>query len=275
MERQFHQQLIAEDDRAKRRRLYSDFYGRLAEFMEQHQPGKKNWGSFSPELMKLFAPFVNRKTVLDFGCGYGAATFELAKCADRVIAVDVSQPMLEDMQVHLAEKGALNIEPVLLTDESERALAKWFGKVEVLYSNDVVEHLHPEDMREHLDLAWRLLRPGGLYICITPNRTTGPHDVSAHFLPYHAKAEGAHIREFSYGDLCAEFRRAGFGRFRTPVTAIGYNRLRSDTAYRRLLVPPRFKRHLESLWFGRAKKHRPRLLNLFCLNKVVLFAWKP
>jgi SAM-dependent methyltransferase len=275
MERGFHERLLAEHDRVRRRQLYSDFYSRLADFMEEHEPGKKNWGSFSPELMQLMAPFVRDKTVLEFGCGYGFATFDLALYARQVIAADEARPMIAQMQARVAEKHLTTIEPVLLEDDPERALSRWLDAVDVLYSNDVVEHLHPDDLSDHLALAFRLLRPGGLYICMTPNRITGPHDVSGHFLPYHSKAQGAHIREYSHRELRDVFRAAGFAKFRTPVTAVGYHRLRSDAAYRRLLVPLQFKIALESLWFGQAKKHRPTLLNLFCLNKVVLFAWKP
>jgi SAM-dependent methyltransferase len=275
MEREFHRRLLAENDRARRKELYSDFYTRIAEFMELHEPGKKNWGSFSPELMQLLAPFVRGKTVLEFGCGYGFATFDLGLYARRVIAVDEAQPMIADLQMRVAEKKIRNIEAILLAEAPDVVLSPWLGNVDVLYSNDVVEHLHSEDMDSHLALAFRLLRPGGLYICITPNRVTGPHDVSGLFLAYHSKAQGAHIREYNYRELCAEFRAVGFRRFRTPVTAVGYNRLRSDAAYRRLLVPPQFKYLLESCWFAHAKQRQLKLLNLFCLNKVVLFAWKP
>lgn len=275
MERAFQRQLMAENDHAKRKRLYAEFYSRWAEFTEQHQPGTRNFGSFSPELMQLMVPFVRGKTVLDFGCGYGYATFDLALYAERVVAVDESKPMIDNLRERVEEKGITKIVPLSLGEDTDHSLHEWAGQLDVVYSNDVVEHLHPDDMREHLSLVTRLLKPRGLYICITPNRITGPHDVSAHFLPYHARAEGAHIREYSHRELRDVFRANGFVRFRSPVTAVGYHRLRSDAAYRRLLVPLQGKLLLEDFWFGRAKKHRARWLNLFCLNKVVLFAWKP
>lgn len=275
MEKSFREQLLAENDRERRKRLYSEFYSQWTSFNEQYQPGIRNFGSFSPELMQLMVPFVRGKTLLDFGCGYGFATFDLAIYSAKVVAADESKPMIENLQERIHEKGITKIEPLFLGDNAEDGLTKYEGSIDVVYSNDVVEHLHPDDMQEHLELVFRLLRPRGLYICITPNRITGPHDVSAQFLPYHATAQGAHIREYSHRELCDVFRNSGFVRFRTPVTAVGYHRLRSDAAYRRLLVPPQFKFSLEAVWFGRSKKHQPKLLNLFCLNKVVLFAWKP
>lgn len=108
----------------------------------------------------------------------------------------------------------------------------------------------------------------------TAGEVTGPHDIWAHFLPYHTKAEGAHIREYSHRELYGEFRAAGFVKFRMPITAMGYHRFRSDFAYRSLLVPPGYKFILESVWFEQSRRLRTKILNLFCINKVVLFAWK-
>jgi predicted SAM-dependent methyltransferase len=44
-----------------------------------------------------------------------------------------------------------------------------------------MEHLHPDDAFEQLKQIYTALTPGGLYICTTPNRLTGPHDVSKYF----------------------------------------------------------------------------------------------
>src|ERR1051326_2425565 len=214
--------------------------------------------------MQLMVPFMRGKTVLDFGCGYGFATFDMAIYAGKVIAADEALPMIESMRERVREKGLSNIEPVYLGD-GEAPLHKYLGAIDVVYSNDVIEHLHPDDAREHLALVHRLLRPGGLYICITPNRVTGPHDISARFLPYHAKAQGAHIREYSHRELCDEFRAERFVKLRTPITAVGYHRFRSDFAYRSLLVPPWHKFILESVWFERARTQRTNIMNLFCI----------
>jgi len=52
------------------------------------------------------------------------------------------------------------------------------GSVDVAWSAQLMEHLHPDDAREQLGNIYRALKPGGVYICITPNRISGPHDIS-------------------------------------------------------------------------------------------------
>jgi hypothetical protein len=52
-----------------------------------------------------------------------------------------------------------------------------------------------------------VLRRGGAYICVTPNRLNGPHDVSQHFDPV---ATGFHLKEYTVGELTRLFRRVGF-----------------------------------------------------------------
>jgi hypothetical protein len=55
------------------------------------------------------------------------------------------------------------------------------------------------------------LKPGGVYICITPSRLTGPHDISYAF---DREATGFHLKEYIVGDLAALFRQVGFTKLR-------------------------------------------------------------
>jgi SAM-dependent methyltransferase len=70
-----------------------------------------------------------------------------------------------------------------------------------------MEHLHPEDAAEQLRNIYRVLKPGGRYICITPSKLSGPHDVSKYF---DDEPTGFHLKEYSTGELAAVFRIAGF-----------------------------------------------------------------
>lgn len=81
------------------------------------------------------------------------------------------------------------------------------GSVHVAYSNQLIEHLHPDDASRQLREVYEALTPGGVYICSTPHRFSGPHDISGHFGD---EARGFHLREYTYGDLCSLFRGAGF-----------------------------------------------------------------
>jgi 2-polyprenyl-3-methyl-5-hydroxy-6-metoxy-1,4-benzoquinol methylase len=88
---------------------------------------------------------------------------------------------------------------------------------DVLLSNQVLEHLHPDDLDEHFRSAKALLRPGGTYVLSTPNRLTGPHDVSDIFGCLNPR--GMHLKEYSWTELSRAMRDAGFVRVGAATTA--------------------------------------------------------
>src|SRR6185437_5529779 len=92
------------------------------------------------------------------------------------------------------------------------------ASVDIVYSNQLMEHLHPDDARDQLVEIRRILKPGGKYICITPNCAHGPHDVSKYF---DEVATGFHIREYDCASLKALFVESGFRGFRAVVVVKG------------------------------------------------------
>lgn len=81
------------------------------------------------------------------------------------------------------------------------------GSIDIVYSNQLMEHLHPEDARRQLEEIHRVLKPGGKYICITPSALSGPHDISFYF---DLSPQGFHIREYTNIELTRLFREVGF-----------------------------------------------------------------
>src|SRR5262249_39816477 len=81
--------------------------------------------------------------------------------------------------------------------------------VHVAYSHQLLEHLHPDDAAEQLQEISTPLAPGGVYICTPPHCFSGPHDISKFFDP---EATGFHLKEYTYRELRALFRSAGFTR---------------------------------------------------------------
>jgi len=73
-----------------------------------------------------------------------------------------------------------------------------------------IEHLHPDDVLLHFQLAHRLLRPGGKYIFATPHRFSGPHDISRLFSDV---PQGFHLKEWTYRELAAVVKAARFSRW--------------------------------------------------------------
>lgn len=85
-----------------------------------------------------------------------------------------------------------------------------------------MEHLHRADAFEHLQDIRRVLVAGGAYICITPNRLAGPHDISGYFDPI---ATGLHSR--------IPDRRIG-GAFRSA----GFRHVRAFASYQGIVLAP-------------------------------------
>lgn len=83
------------------------------------------------------------------------------------------------------------------------------GSFDVVISNNVIEHLHPDDLLDHFRGAKAVLKEGGRYIFCTPHKFAGPSDISSVFM-YDAPV-GMHLREYTYKDMKDALKLAGFG----------------------------------------------------------------
>ena len=87
----------------------------------------------------------------------------------------------------------------------------------LVFADQLIEHLHPVDAEAiHRDI-FTALRPGGAFICYSPNRLLGPHDLTRYFDG--EAPEGLHLREYSLRELAELLRRQGFARVRPLVGA--------------------------------------------------------
>jgi SAM-dependent methyltransferase len=154
-------------------------------------------------LMRFLAP---GETFLEIGAGDCAVSLAMAEHAARVYAVAVSR--------EIAHRGGApaNFE-LLITDG--RAIPVARESVDLAYSNQLIEHLHPDDAAEQVTNVFTALRRGGRYICLTPNRLLGPADISQYFED--DVANGFHLREYSERELRDLFLAAGFETVKTLV----------------------------------------------------------
>jgi SAM-dependent methyltransferase len=90
--------------------------------------------------------------------------------------------------------------------------------INVIYSNQLMEHLHPDDAFKQLQNIYQVLNNGGIYICITPNRLTGPHDISEFFDDI---ATGFHLKEYTITELSELFQKVGFSQISNYIGARG------------------------------------------------------
>jgi SAM-dependent methyltransferase len=191
--------------REDRRRLYGQLYDELYRRVPDHpQLTRKDMPEEARDAirrqLRMLRPHLSKDAVyLEVGPGDCGLTFEVAKQVHHAIGVDVSA------EITSVDGRPRNFE-LVLSDGTSIPVAP--ASVDVAYSNQLMEHLHPDDAREQLLNLSRALRPGGVYVCITPNRLTGPHDVSRGF---DSVATGFHMREYTNAELMNLLRECGFG----------------------------------------------------------------
>lgn len=215
IERELSDRLRGAGTREERRRLYGDVYRELFERVEHHplvrQAGDAvaQRAAVAPQV-ELLRHFVGGSTdFCEIGAGDGAVARALAPHVKRSLAFDVTDAYMHGPN----PEGRFEFR---VFDGFDPGLPA--ASIDFVYSRDVVEHLHPEDMLEQTAALARALRPGGMYLCVTPNRLTGPHDVSRAFDPV---PTGFHLREYSSAELAAVMRRAGFSRTRIVLSMGG------------------------------------------------------
>lgn len=139
-------------------------------------------------------------TVLEVGPGDCAFAFELARRVRQVYGVDV------DAVASRNSRAPANFR-LLMSDGVSVPVPP--ASVDLAYSNQLMEHLHPDDAQEQLRNIYAALAPGGVYVCLTPNRLNGPHDISRAFSQ---EPEGFHLKEYTVTELEALFLATGFRR---------------------------------------------------------------
>nr|PZN61589.1 MAG: class I SAM-dependent methyltransferase [Pseudomonadota bacterium] len=204
---------LLQSTRAERASLYTDLYEQLFREVPWHsqlsaRDRTEERELAIRELLDTLRPYLEPDTEFaQIGPRDCVFTARVPRMVRKAWAIDVSPTVMAS-----AAQSAPNLEPVLSDGVSVPVRAT------LVFSNQLMEHLHPDDAMEQLRNIHAALSPGGMYLCITPNRLNGPHDVSRGI---DEVAHGFHLREYSYADLVAAFHRAGFARLRALVRVRG------------------------------------------------------
>lgn len=191
-------------DESDRSRLYTAAYEELFRRIPDHsqltyKASEADRDRRIQAQISLLEPWLDSSTVfLEIGAGDCALSLAVAERVARVYALDVSPSIMQ------ADQVPANFQHVI-SDGTSVPVPR--GTVTVAYSNQLMEHLHPDDALRQLSNIHEALAPGGVYICLTPNRLTGPHDISRYF---DRVATGFHLKEYTCGELVGIFRQAGF-----------------------------------------------------------------
>jgi SAM-dependent methyltransferase len=206
---------LRNSSREERKRLYATLYDELFSRVPYHPCLTKSTSvrqRACARQMAILEPFLSRDTqFLEIGPGDCSLSFEVSKYVKRVVATDVTE-----VWIAKCEFRPQNFDFIISDGTSIDVPA---GSINVAYSRDVMEHLHPDDAEVQLRNIYAALAPGGLYICMTPHRFIGPHDISRFF---DEVPTGFHLKEYTYAELCSMLRAAGFS---IMVAIVGYGRL--------------------------------------------------
>jgi len=149
--------------------------------------------------MGLLRRFLCPETIfLEVGPADCALSLEVAQHVKKVYAIDASAHITRD------DIFPKNFEFIISVGCNIPVPA---NSIDIAYTDQLMEHLHPDDAYDQLQNIYKTIVPGGVYICITPNRLNGPHDISKYF---DNVATGFHLKEYTFTELYGLLREVGF-----------------------------------------------------------------
>jgi SAM-dependent methyltransferase len=193
----------------ERRSLYTSLYDKLFQLVTDHPQlvRKKDVRLVAlhiSEQIKLLKNFLQKNSnFLEIGAGDCSLSLEISKYVEKVYALDVSETITkqkilpQNFELIISDGTSIPVNNEMIT---------------IAYSNQLVEHLHPEDTLKQLKNIYHALAQNGIYICCTPNRLDGPHDISEYF---DRVATGFHLKEYTITELSELFSKVGFSQIIT------------------------------------------------------------
>jgi SAM-dependent methyltransferase len=212
IENSYRKKILSENDYRKRTDLYSQLYSTIFDFLRRKGIDTLTFG-IGTDLIDIHSKLFANKIVLDYGCGYGDSVVLLSKWANFVYGFDASSVCIKSAKERF--KDIKNVDFII---HANPYLSFDNETIDAAYSNDLIEHLHPEDAFIHLKEVHRVLRQGGNYLFWTPGAKDGPHDCTKWFYPpgFGFKANGGHIKEYTFAELIDILKKIGYSRVELP-----------------------------------------------------------
>lgn len=190
--------------------LYGRMYDQIYDMHFSRDPDVLDFGA-TPALVGFLGKLTRAgNSVVEVGCGGGLLAIEMAREGRHVLGLDVSARVLQAARRRAGDAPCLRLELTRGT-----AIPTPDATFDFAYSVEVLEHLHPEDVAAHLQEVHRVLKPGGRYWLLTPNRLDGITSADRFAVDMTATGD-VHLKEWTYSELDAQLRRAGFRSLRSP-----------------------------------------------------------
>src|SRR5579885_3597845 len=156
-------------------------------------PGTPEWETFYHEHEQRYRFFAERFVgldVLDAACGVGYGTALIARSgAKSVVGIDIDSQTVAYAREHFAHPR------VSYAEASAEQLSQLEQSFDLVVSFETIEHLR--EPARFLSEVRRVLRPGGLFICSTPNRDFAGKEAK--------NANPFHLSEMSFAEFSAAF----------------------------------------------------------------------
>ena len=194
-------------NREERKVLYEVMYDELFERVPDHPRLTKR---ANPTLvlkknknkLKMVRRLLNRKMVFaEFAPGDCEFCFFIADRVRQVYAMDISDQTLPT-------RDRPDNFKLIVYDGYSLPVPR--NSMDVLFSDQFIEHLHPEDVAEHYELARSLLVPGGRYVFRYPHLYRGPSDISRFFSD---TPQGFHLNESTFTATVKQLKKAGYTKY--------------------------------------------------------------
>jgi len=186
---------LKQSGREERKVIYETMYDELFQKVPDHprlrqRESKELTVSANRAKWSFIKKFIDKSTVFaEFAPGDCQFAVEVCKHAKFVYGIDISD-----------QKGQITDAPnnFKLIIYNGYDLEWEESSVDVVFSDWLIEHLHPQDTMNHFQLVRQILKKNGLYLFRTPHKFSGPHDISEYFSD---EPEGFHLKEWTYTEL--------------------------------------------------------------------------
>jgi SAM-dependent methyltransferase len=202
--------------REQRTEIFSTMYDELFSKVPDHprltiRSSKYLTNQSNKRKFTLFGKFLEpNSVVVEFAPGDCKFAKEASKKVQSYYGVDISE------QSDKFDQMPDNFELIVYDGYNLQNIKD--NSVDIVLSDQLIEHLHEEDAQTHLKLVHNILKPGGKYVFRTPHLLTGPHDVSQYFS---YRAEGFHLKEWTFTEMKIALCDHGFSKFDTYWSAKG------------------------------------------------------
>lgn len=201
---------LKESSREERKLIYKTMYEELFNKVPDHprltrRNSEQLTAKANKDKFSLIHRFLDKSSVfVEFAPGDCRFAFEVANHVKYVYGIDISDQ--RNPTDNVPENFKLIVYDGYNLNEIES------NSIDILFSDQLIEHFHPEDTKLHLELVHRILKVGGKYIFRTPHSLSGPYDVSVFFCD---EAECFHLKEWTYTEIKTLLMDLKYSDFRT------------------------------------------------------------